>query len=86
MQKEFDKVAMDKEDEISCVRDHDHQLLLQIKKAKDKAQDNQKLEFIVLYPSQKNYEHKQKNYEFRKERTENQQTKQNTRSSIPQGD
>ena len=44
MQKEFDKVTMDKEEEISHLRDHNNKLLLQIKKAKDKAQDNQKLE------------------------------------------
>ena len=35
---------MDKEEKFSCLRDHNHKLLLQIKKAKDKAQDNQKLE------------------------------------------
>ena len=44
MQKEFNKVSMDKEEEISRLRDHNHKLLLQIKKAKDKAQDNQNLE------------------------------------------
>ena len=44
MQKEFDKVAMDKEEKISRLKDHNHKLLLQIKKAKDKAQDNKKLE------------------------------------------
>ena len=44
MQKEFDKVAMDNEEEISRLRDHNHKLLLHIKKAKDKAQENQKLE------------------------------------------
>ena len=44
MQKEFDKVIMDKDEEISCLRDHNQKLLLQIKKAKDKEQYNQKLE------------------------------------------
>ena len=44
MQKEFDKVAMDKEAEISRLRDHNQKLLLQIKKVKDKAQYNQRLE------------------------------------------
>ena len=44
MQKEFDKVAVDKEEEIFRLRDHSHKLFLQIKKVKDKAQDNQKLE------------------------------------------
>ena len=44
MQKEFDKVAMEKEEEISHLRDHSNKLLLQIKKVKDKAQDNQTLE------------------------------------------
>ena len=196
MQKEFDKVAMDKEEGVSGLRDNNHKLLLQIEKAKDKAQDNQKLEeenqdlqkkllenieengrlknhkqdlmdhiqkikddkkaqeeiirnlkndkvllenkqsqiqkrksnpsdsksqvhekeantnpvFIIVqkeanivkkqttrtpyqHPKYKNHfdqrqgqnEHKQRNYDFRKERTQNQQTKQNTRSSIQQG-
>ena len=44
MQKEFDKVIMDKDEEISCLRDHNQKLLLQIKKAKDKAQYNLNLE------------------------------------------
>ena len=44
MQKEYDKVAMDKEEEISRLRDHNHKLLLQIKKVKHKGQDQQKLE------------------------------------------
>ena len=44
MEKEFDKVIMEKEEEISRLRDHNQKLLLQIKKAKDKAQYNQKLE------------------------------------------
>ena len=35
---------MDKEEEISCQRNHNKKLLLQIKKAKDKVQRNQKLE------------------------------------------
>ena len=34
---------MDKEEEISRLRDHNHKLFLQIKKAKDKTQDDQKL-------------------------------------------
>ena len=37
-QKEFDKVIMDKEEEISRLRDHNQKLPLQIKKAKDKTQ------------------------------------------------
>ena len=44
MQKEFDKVIKDKEEEISCLRDHNQKLLFQIKKAKDRAQDHQKIE------------------------------------------
>ena len=44
MQEEFDKLIIDKEEEISRLRDHNQKLLLQIKKAKDKAQYNQKLE------------------------------------------
>ena len=35
---------MNKEAEISRLRDHNQKLLLQIKKAKDKAQFNQKIE------------------------------------------
>ena len=35
---------MDKEEEISRLRDHNQKLLLQIKKAKEKVQCNQKLE------------------------------------------
>ena len=33
--KEFDKVIVDKEEEISHLRDHNQKLLLQIKKEKD---------------------------------------------------
>ena len=44
MQKYFDKVTMDKEEEISRLRDHNKKMLLQIKKVKDKAQFNQNLE------------------------------------------
>ena len=44
IQKYFDKVIAGKEEEISHLRDHNQKLLLQIKKEKDKAQYNQKLE------------------------------------------
>ena len=44
MQKEFDKVIKDKEEEISCLRDHNQNLLFQIKKGKDRAQDHQTIE------------------------------------------
>ena len=44
MQKEFDKVTMDKEEDISHIRDHNQKLLLQIKKAKDGKQYNQNIE------------------------------------------
>ena len=44
MHNEFDKVIIDKEEEISRLRDHKQKLLLQIKKVNDKAQYNQKLE------------------------------------------
>ena len=44
MQKEFDKVTIDNEEEIYHLRDHDKKILLQIKKAKDKRQYNQHLE------------------------------------------
>ena len=44
MHEELDKVIMDKEGEIYRLRDHTQKLLLQIKKEKDKAQFNQKLE------------------------------------------
>ena len=41
IQKDFDKVIEGKEEDISCLRDHNQKLLLQIKKAKDKFQCNQ---------------------------------------------
>ena len=41
---EFDKIIIDKEEEISRLRDHNQKLLLQNKKAKDKAQYNKRLE------------------------------------------
>ena len=44
IQKDFDKVIAGKEEEISRLKDHNQKLLLQIKKAKDKAQYNQKIE------------------------------------------
>ena len=44
MHNEFDQVVIDREEEIFRLRDHNQKLLLQIKKAKDKAQYNQKLE------------------------------------------
>ena len=44
IQKEFNKVIANKEEEISRLRDHNQKLLLQIKKAKDTVQHNQKLE------------------------------------------
>ena len=37
MQKEFDKVIKDKEEEISHLRDHNQKLLFRIKKEKDRA-------------------------------------------------
>ena len=49
MQKEFDKVIMDKEEEISYIRDHNKKLLVQIKKTKDKIWWNQKLEEDIQY-------------------------------------
>ena len=42
--KDFDKAVAGKEEEISRLRDHNHKLLLQIKKAKDKVHCSQKLE------------------------------------------
>ena len=44
MHNEFDKVIIDKEEEISHLRDHNQKLLLQIKNAKDKGQYNKKQE------------------------------------------
>jgi hypothetical protein len=38
MQNEFDEVIMDKNEEISRLRDHTQKLLTQIKKSKDKKQ------------------------------------------------
>ena len=44
MHNEFDKVIIDKEEEISRIRDHNQKLLLQVKKAKDRAHHHQKIE------------------------------------------
>ena len=44
MHNEFDKGIIDKEEEISRLGDHNQRLLLQIKKAKNKAQYNQNIE------------------------------------------
>ena len=41
--KDFNKVIAGKEEEISHLRDHNHKLLLQVKKAMDKRQYNQNL-------------------------------------------
>ena len=35
---------MDKEEEISCLRDHNPKLLLQVKKVKDRVHHHQKIE------------------------------------------
>jgi hypothetical protein len=43
-QKEFDKVVIDKDEEISHLKEHSQKLLAQIKKSKDKMQCNQNLE------------------------------------------
>ena len=53
IQKEFDKVIADKEEEIFHLRDHNKKLLLQIEKAKDKVQCSQKLEEKIQAPQQK---------------------------------
>jgi hypothetical protein len=44
MQKEFDEVIMEKNEEISRLKDHSQKLLTQIKKSKDRKQCVQKLE------------------------------------------
>ena len=44
IKKDFNKVIAGKEEEISCLRDHNQKLLLQIKKMKYKTQYNQKLD------------------------------------------
>ena len=44
MHNEIDKFIIDHEEEISRLRDHNHKLLLLIKKTKEKTQYNQKLE------------------------------------------
>ena len=41
IQNDFNKVIADKKEEISHLRDHNHKLLLQINKEKDKFQRNQ---------------------------------------------
>ena len=40
IQKNFEKVIVGKEEEISRLRDHNQKLLMQIKKARDKVQRN----------------------------------------------
>ena len=44
IQNDLNKVISGKKEETSRLRDHNHKLLLQIKKAKDKFQHNQRLE------------------------------------------
>jgi hypothetical protein len=44
MQKEFDEVITEKNEEISRLKDHSQKLLTQIKKSKDRKQCVQKLE------------------------------------------
>jgi hypothetical protein len=44
MQKEFDKVIEDENEEISCLKDHSKKFLAQIKKAKVTKQYNKRLE------------------------------------------
>jgi hypothetical protein len=44
MQKDFDEAIMDKNEEISRLKDHSQKLLTKIKKSKDKKQFVQKLE------------------------------------------
>ena len=51
--KDFDKVIASKEEEISRLRDHNHKLVLQIKKAKNKVQCSQKLEEKIQALQQK---------------------------------
>ena len=51
--KDLEKVIASKEEEISRLRDHNHKLLLQIKKAKDKVQCSQKLEEKIQALQQK---------------------------------
>jgi hypothetical protein len=40
LKKKFDKNLLEKDDEISCLKDHSKKLLAQIKKSKDKKQCN----------------------------------------------
>ena len=44
IQNDLNKVIAGKKEEISCLRDHNQKLLLQIKKEKDKFQCNRRLE------------------------------------------
>ena len=44
MQNIIDKVVIDKDEEISRLRDHNQNLLIQVKTTKDTTQRNQKLE------------------------------------------
>ena len=66
MHNEFDKVIIDKEEEISRLRDHNQKLLLQIKKEKDKAQYNQKLEEENQYLQKKLLENIEENNHLKK--------------------
>ena len=49
----FNKDIQERNEEISRLRDHNHKLLLQIKKTKDKTQCNQKLEAKIQDLQQK---------------------------------
>ena len=44
MQIDFDEAIMDKNQEISCLKDHNHKLFAQVKKSKATKQSNQRLE------------------------------------------
>ena len=63
--KDFNKVVAGKEEEISHLRDHNHKLLLQIKKEKDKVQCSQKLEEKIQTLQQKLLGKDEENYSMK---------------------
>ena len=65
-QKDFDKIIVIKEEDISRLRDHNKKLLLQIKKAKDKVQCSQKLEEKIQALQQKLRGKKEENSAMKK--------------------
>ena len=62
----FDKDIQERDEEISRLRDHNKNLLLQIKKAKDKVQCSQKLQEKIQALQQKSLEKDEENSALKK--------------------